>query len=481
MALEWYLSLGSDGGVEIANHARLAAYLESVGSPLDTVTACGCETFDAALVGDDPYTSPEADDAPWYDPDVPESADFAGLLVLSVDGLDDHPVERTVTRGAAGNAALGPARTMPRTITVTAVLLGATCCAVNYGLRWLGQALAGCTGVGCGGDCLTLFTCCPDQIDDPDEFAARYRRTLRRVALVDGPRVVARHGTGCTGSGGCTVGADILTVEFVLTAASPWMWTDPVPVLEVPVPLDESDDCITWCVHPSPGTPGLPVCVELTDSCPPGSVAAVLTDAACDLPWPERESLELPCDQPCRLAACPDMDALCSDPSCRTPAPPVAPPPATCFCSAIAVTEEAYELDLSSWPAWFGAVPIITVEAGSQDLRRVTVTLFERRDKHEGMTCREVAVAERCSPHSQFEISYVPAGGVMTLDGQVGRATVECAGTCESTPDAYGRDGGPLHFPLLTCDRYCVLVEADAIFAPAPDAAVSISLSGREY
>ncbi|NED79499.1 hypothetical protein G3I76_05245, partial [Streptomyces sp. SID11233] len=66
--LEWYLTLG---GTEIANHARLSRYLETVGSPLTEASPCGCETFDAALVGDEPYTTPEEDAAPWWDPDVP--------------------------------------------------------------------------------------------------------------------------------------------------------------------------------------------------------------------------------------------------------------------------------------------------------------------------------------------------------------------------------------------------------------------------
>lgn len=478
--LEWYLNLG---GTEIANHARLQAYLESVGSPLDTVTACGCETFDAVLVGDDPYTTPADDDAPWYDPDVPESGDFAGLMVLSVDGLDDHPVTRTVTRAVTGGAALGPARVDARTITVTAVLLGATCCAVQYGMRWLGQALAGCTGAGCGGDCLTLFNCCPAEFEDPDVFAARHRRTLRRVALVSGPTVIARSGSGCSGSGGCQTNADILTVEFVLTAATPWMWTDPVPVLDAPVPTDDGTECITWCIHDPDAPPPAPaVCLVPGDACPPGAVVAETTDAVCDLAWPVLEVHPIaPCDKTCRLAECADEDASCADPLCRTPTPPVPPPPETCFCHALAVNQEWHELDLSAWPAWFGAAPMIEVYAGSKDLRRVTITLYERTQDMDGLTCEEVAEAARCSPHSVYEIAYVRAGGTVLIDGQTGRATVECGGVCESSSDVYGRDGGPLTTQLLTCDRYCVEIAADAIVTPADDATVSIALSSREY
>ncbi|MFJ1695650.1 hypothetical protein ACIOHC_10945 [Streptomyces sp. NPDC088252] len=473
-----YMNLG---GVEIFNSARLEAYLSSVGSPLDSVGNCGCPTFTAEHVGDEPYSTPWDDEAPWWDEDVPESADFAGMLVLSVEGMDDHPVKRSVTASVTGGAALGAPRVQPRTITVTAVLLGVTCCGVAYGLRWLAQALSGCGG-GCGGDCLTVYNCCPPENEDPDSFAARHRRTLRRVALVDGPRVIDRNGDGCTGSGACQSGADILTVEFVLTAGTPWLWADPVPVITAPLRGDDGE-CITWCIHGGPSVPLPPVCIEPGDaSCAPGTVAVELVDtAACEVVWPANEPVRDPCAATCRLAACPDPQALCDDPTCRTPTPPRLPPPETCFRHALAVNTETYELDLSTWPRWFGAVPVIEVSAGSSDLRRATVTIYERTLEHEGLSCEEVVDLERCNPHSTYEIGFVAAGGTMTLDGQVGRATVECLGRCEGTTDAYGRDGGPLAFPLLTCDRYCVEIAVDAIFTPAADATVTVSLSGREY
>ncbi|MFB6872300.1 hypothetical protein [Streptomyces sp. NPDC056323] len=427
-----YMSLG---GIELFNSARLAAYLESVGSPLDSVGTCGCPTFDAEHVGDDLYTTPWDDEAPWWDEDVPESADFAGLLVLSVDGMDDHPVTRSVTGSVTGGAAIGKPRVQARTITVTAVLLGATCCGAAYGLRWLAQALAGCTD-GCGGDCLTVYNCCPPEDEDPDEFTERHRRTLRRVALVDGPRVIDRNGDGCTGSGACQNGADLLTVEFVLVAGTPWLWADPVPVIIAPVPNDDGE-CVTWCIHRGPEGPPPPVCIEITPDAPqcgPGTVTAELTEAACEVAWPETEPVPDPCDATCPLAACPDPEPLCADSTCRTPTPPQLPPPTTCFRHALAVNTETYGLDLTSWPRWFGAVPIIKVSAGSSDLRRVTITLYERTLEHQGMTCDELVELERCNPHSTYEIGYVAAGGTMTLDGQVGRASVECFTTLRPRP-----------------------------------------------
>ncbi|WP_371793821.1 hypothetical protein OIE91_11125 [Streptomyces albidoflavus] len=475
--LDSYLTLG---GVEIANHTRLEEYLQSVGSPLDSAGACGCPTLTADMVGDAPYSNPADDEAPWWDPDVPESEEFAGLMVLSIEGLDEYPMRRTVTNSVVGGGAIGPARSVPRTITVTGVLLGSTCCGVEYGLHWLAEALRGCTGGLCDGDCMTLFNCCPPEGMSQEEFLARHRRSLRRVALVDGPRVISRSGTGCT-AGECTTGADLLTVEFVLTAGSPWLWTDPTPLLEVPPPSDDSDACVTWCLH---GAPPATYCLDVAEECPPGALAAPVTDdgTACPEGWPvHEEEPEIPCTGPCRFAPCPDPAAACADPTCTPPAPPIPTPPETCYCLPLAVERECYELDLSDRPGWSVDVPVITLRAGSTDLRNVTITLYERQPGHDDLTCAEIADMERCDPHSVFHVTHVPAGGALTLDGQVGRAVVECGGVCESSPDAYGRDGAPLTWRPLGCATYCLCIESDVSNPPAADAMVTVAVSGRGY
>lgn len=468
------------GGVEVVNTARLEAYLQSVGSPLTNTEVCRCDTLTADKLGDEPYTTPDDPDspAPWWDPDVPESRDFVGFLPLTVDGLDDNPVRRSVTNAVAGGAAIGPPRVMPRTITVTGILLGATCCGVDYGLHWLGEALRGCTGNRCEGDCITLYNCCPSEDMDPEDFNDRHRRTLRRVALVEGPTVTARHGEGCT-VGECSMGADILTVEFVLTAGTPWLWTDTVPVMEAPLPSDESADCVTWCVH---GAPPVVNCLPVAESCPPGSVAAPVVEDGCGTSWPvDEEDVEVPCSGPCRFLPCEDPTAHCADPSCMPPAPPVPSTPDTCFCLPLAVERECYDIDLSDRPGWSEDVPVITVRAGSRDLRNLTISLYPRVDGDEELSCAEIADRERCNPHSVYHVQFVPAGGALTLDGQTGRAVVECGGVCESSPDVYGRDGAPPKFESLGCATFCLCLETDVMYPPSPDALVTVGVSGRGY
>lgn len=463
------------GGVEVANHVRLQTYLETVGSPLTGVGTCVCPTLTAEMLGDEPYVHPAVDEAPWYDPAVPASEDFAGLLVLSMDGMDDYPVKRSVTNSVTGGGVLGPARVLPRTIVVTAVLLGRTCCGVEYGLHWLSEVLQGCAGSACDGDCMEVYACCPNEDEEPECFQEEQRRTLRRVALVDGPTVTQRVGDGCT-SGDCSSGADLITVEFTLVAATPWAWTDELPVLEAELPSDTSTDCITWCITGDTGT----LCVDVEEGACPADAFGVPVedeDPCGGLAWPVEEDPR--CDGPCRFAACVDATETCSDSRCQPPTPPTVAQLDTCYCLPLAVERRCCDLDLAECPAWSVDAAVITVRAGSADLRNVAITIYERTPDEAGLTCEEIADAKRCSPLASYFVTYVPASGALTIDGRVERAIVDCGGRCESSPDVYGLDGGPLTYPLLSCASYVVCLETDVSNPPASDAFFRLSLSGR--
>jgi hypothetical protein len=67
----------------------------------------------------------------------------------------------------------------------------------------------------------------------------------------------------------------------------------------------------------------------------------------------------------------------------------------------------------------------------------------------------------------------------VTLDGQTGRAVVECGGVCESSPDVYGRDGMPPVYKTLDCASFCVCLSTDIESPPALDATVTVNVSGR--
>ena len=437
---------GAVGGIEAWNTGRLAAYLENVGSPFATgPTVCQCDALTPTVLelGFTEYQTPALDPAPWFDPDFPTtSSAYLGFLPLSITGVDDNPRARTVTNAVGGGGVFGPVRDQPRTITVTGAIIGTSCCGAEYGLHFLSEVLSGCTGETCDGDCLTMFDCCPPPGMTPAAFNAAHRRTFRRTALVSGPTVVRRDGTGSCVSGNCAGGGDVITVEFVLVAANPWAWTDIRPLLDVDLPTVEDEPCIDWCVLDP---------VTLTGDC----------DAS--------ECLFGDC------AAAVD----CGDPLQAIPAPPQPTAPQATFCAPIGTARDCYSIDLTFRPEYSTDVPVITVSAGSSDLRNVRLLLFAK-PADSPLNCDAYADANRCNAIGEFVITYLQAGGVLTIDGQTNTSTTVCNDICVSATTVFGdQDGGPVKYPEMGCALYCFCIESDPENPPASDSEVSLGVSGR--
>lgn len=435
------------GDIEVWNTGRLQGYLTNVGSPFVTgPDVCTCDSLTPTILGlgFTDYQTPALDPAPWYDPDLSRSAEYLGFLPLSVVGVDDNPRGRNVTNAVGGGGVFGPVRNLPRTMTVTGLVIGTTCCGAEYGLHFLSEVLSGCTGEACDGDCLNMYACCPDgETLTAAQFNAKYRRTFRRTALVSGPTVVKRDGTGQCASGSCAGGGDILTVEFVLVAANPWAWTDTIPLLDVPLPAPSpSTPCINWCLrNPVTGTGACPA-----SDCLFGDCAA---------------------------------DDSCGDPLAAVPAPPQPTTPLTSFCVPLGTESACYDIDLSMRPEWSSDVPMIVLESGSSVLRNVRITVFTK-PAGSLLNCAAIADQDRCDPVEQFVVTYMPAGAVLTLDGQVGRALLVCNDTCQTASTVYGdQNGGPVRFTELGCATYCLCIETDPAYPPAVDASLSFGVSGR--
>lgn len=438
-----YLKLGDN---EVINLVRLSAYLDNVGSPFNSGTSlCSCDTITAAMLGDTGYNTPSTDPAPWYDVDVPESALFLGVLPLSVTGWEDNTGVRSVVNAVGGGGSLGPRRVLPRVMTFTVLLVSASCCATSYGLQWLERALQGCCGPdGCGGDDLTAYNCCPDAPTTKAVFDAAHRRTMRRVALTSGPTVVDRSGTGTCARGTCGADGDVLTVEFTLTAATPDWWTDPTPVVDVALPVGGTGACIKWCL-PDDVTPE--------------------------------------CAGPCAFAPCPSSTlSVCgTDPRCAAPAPPTVTGPEPCFCVPLAYQRDCYTMDLTNRPQWSEDYPTLTIRAGSTDLRGVRVSVYERVPG-DPATCDTVADNNSCTPVYEVFVTFVPANGVMTVDGETGRASVSCSGACNPATTVFGTsDGGPLKIQALSCAVYCLCISVSQQEDTSVGSGMSVTVSGKGY
>ena len=126
-------------------------------------------------------------------------------------------------------------------------------------------------------------------------------------------------------------------------------------------------------------------------------------------------------------------------------------------------------------------MPVISVFAGSTDLRRLTISLYERAEQDGDLSCAQIADRKRCDPLAVFEVGSVPAGGTLVLDGQIGRATVECGGNCETSTSVWGTGGASPTWPAFACASICVCLETDALLEPAEDARLTIGVTGRGY
>lgn len=383
----------------------------------------------------DRYLSPALDDAPWYDPLVPESAEFAGLYVEEVTGLD-APTDRDLTDNAMLGGSLGPLRFRSRSLTVTGWLRAKTCCAAEYGLSWLAEALVGDDCDDCAMGDLSMFRCCPPEGETlPD--AVDYVRLMHRVGLVDGPKVVDRAGTCCAD---CS--STMLKVQFTLASESPYIFSDAEWIAfeenfnQGPFPYDWSLPCSGKCPKvPEPWVP----------------------DCAADLP---------PAPAPFQL----------SDP---------------CYCEPWETMRRCASFNNAR--QWNEVTTYIEVQAGQDEVRNLKIVAFKNQ---RGLDCPcdyEADEDWQCAdPCAVIGISQIPAGGKLVIDSRVRSVTMVLPGG-EAVPGMQFvsslEPGDPFDwFDVGHCTKLCVVASIGAASAgdcdeigevTVPDALISIGMVNR--
>ncbi|MFF2612383.1 hypothetical protein [Kitasatospora sp. NPDC058046] len=398
------------GCAEVVNSSRAAAYVRAHCLPVDCED---CPSLPQAL-GHAPYTNPSGDDAPWYDPNIPESAGFLGVMGLDAAGFQASTVSRSPVQLVGDGAALGIVRRAHREIAYTVLLIAVDECALSYGLAWLSSAL---DGAGCGGTCtgetLTTFACCPTG------DGSAQRRYLYDVALLEGPKVTEAE---------YLAEAIIAKVEFVLGAAKPWIFRDPLP--------------------------GTTVWSQLAA----GAQVTLDPDAIYGL-----------CVEP--------GDCL-DDPACPPPALPVRPPVPVdaCYPSGSATFRRTViSIPPTDMYQWLEAVPILELETGASDLRRLIVRLRPN-------VLGDCSLSpDPCGICSDIQIPYLPAGSTLRVDGRVQRAEVQCnaAGTATSAPLVYGRQGHAFEWPVFDCPTGLCIEILSTAATTASDARARVLLTAR--
>lgn len=432
-------------GIELWNQERVSTYAANgwkpAGMSVAACTTCGPEL---ALGLGEPamYANPGTDKAPWFAASEPESFDFGGLYIMSVEGLGAGDFSRSSTARANGEGDLfGPPVQASPKIVVTGLLMARTCCGAQYGYRWLRNVLRGACGSDCDGCDLTFLECCPDWCEDAPEFVSYedclepYLRTLKGVSLISGPTITDRFGSTCgCGCASCD-GGKLLQVTFTLSATQPCVFREPV-VIETGVMFD-----------PQPVEP-----------CPTWVLAGDDTDCS----------------------ACPDPADCLADPNC-TPAPkPPSIPQATnpCVCAPLSRTRACIDMPFGTIPDFAEGVPIITVNSGSQELRQLSMS-FNLNPL--GLDPDDLDPCDACG---EVTLSHIPADSTFTMDGTTRTVTITCPGAdpVDATP-LLGQGGGrlPFRFPEIACGgasyTMCVIADADSI---APDATVGLAIAIKE-
>lgn len=371
------------------------------------------------------YTTPANDDAPWYEPSVPESDEFAGLYVEEIAGFDSL-VQRTVNDGALMGSTLGPLTMKGRALTVTGWLRAGSCRGAEYGLHWLSEALGGTNSCDdCSVGDLYMLKSVPPAMSSS---ALDYVRVMHHVGLVDGPKVLDRSGTCCSDCGSTS-----LKVQFTITAEIPYIFSE-----------------VEWILHDDPFSEG-----------------------------PFDYDLSLPC---AKSTICKQADEKV-DLGCGPQLPP-APPPYKisddCYCEPWQTMRVGTEYDNTR--QWNSVTTYIEVKAGESDVRNVKIVAFHNAQNDECPLHYEVDDRWMCTtPCASIAISKIPAGGKLVIDSRTRMVTMFLAGG-ESIPGlrflSTGDDSGPFDwFDIGHCTRLCMVASVEE--QVSDDATISVGIVNR--
>lgn len=176
MTYPGYMALANDDGetIELVNAARVKAYTDNLAPSMGLRGCEDCDGLEAAVGAPDGYTTPEGDNAPWYDPTDPVTADFYGVYPLGFAGIDDstRSIESAELTGD-GSVVVG-SRFTGKDIRVNGVAFAKDEAALYAGMSWLDSALNGTEEGRCFGDRLNVFSSCPPVQVLPPNFAEPY-------------------------------------------------------------------------------------------------------------------------------------------------------------------------------------------------------------------------------------------------------------------------------------------------------------------
>jgi hypothetical protein len=338
---------------ELINLSRTAQLANVLG--IDTVWTepSDVEWIEDALGGVD-YD--DITEAPWYDEGYPASAEFAGLVPLSMSGLDDSTTESTTIEYIGNGGSSGAARNKTLTIVGNVAVVALTSRGAEFGKRWLDRMLrGGGARAFCAGSDMRYF-----RFAEENGFGSPPQAHRRDVTLSRGTSVTRKRGTECSAT---------WFVTFTLTANDPFEYGEEMTQFA--------------------GLGGTPATIT--------STYPLTTSAAGSLTMTEE--------------SCPSYDySPIYDPlHPALVAPPTSPdfyPEGWALVPGVVFTRSYVRLRPVE-PTSLNVVPIFTLTTTSE-VRYARVSIWTGDSIND----------ERCDPLWTAIISYLPVGGQFIIDGE---------------------------------------------------------------
>lgn len=408
------------GGTEIINATRTEEYARhlNIGWFRPIYNEAGLPW----LLGENPYTTPLQDDAPWTDPDNLDTYDFFGVYPLDITGIEDSTVEATVTESVVDGGYIGRARKKSRVSVFQCVLTGASECAVEAGFRWLRSVLTGgpCFNQmygSCGGTELCYLACPPIFTDvdgiGPLECYTKIGRSLHEVTVTSGPQITQK--LEMVNGGAAWV------VTWTMTAANPAEFGVEKPLVvgfldpEVEVPY-------VGGILPEGGSFDDNGFVQTEPVCPVTTFRPVY-DPLCSL-----------------LMAPPDV-------------PSVVP---TCFSFPVNFRRTSFTVPRQEIPLWTTVVPVIALTTKLVEARSVRIRFYA--DVFDTGNPSN----DPCNFCGDVVFSYIPPRSTIVLDCADREVYIDQPGIGRRRADALVSDssGEPFEWPEFSCGfGYVVTVD----------------------
>lgn len=266
-------------------------------------------------------------------------------------------------------------------------------------------------------------------------WLAPYYRTMKGVALIDGPHVIEKISRACSDCADC----QIYKVQFTLAASKPCVFTDPVTIEPEFMTFTcgaLGTDCIEW-----------------------------VSDEDCD-----------PDD-----TGCPELESCATDPDCvSTIAPPSVPPisnPCVEECISVFSCQVCADIPAGTFSQNAEGTLIVQIYAGSAPLRRINLKVWQNPLDFDADQLSD------CDVCSELNISYLGAGATLTIDGTTRTATIDCPNSppVRANPFIASGTGSPsFSFPDFDgcVGQYTVCITTAG--GAAIDSYVSLQAVGRE-